>query len=260
MPRYARPSVNSNVSRSQLAYILSFLYFSTIQLYILLLSFYLVAQAFSGGNIDLDFDNGVKGFLGSFFTSTTGLVLVALVSTYGTYFIASFLYCDPWHLLTSSWAYFIGMPSTINILNVYAFCNWHDVSWGTKGSNEVSSLPSAQTRKSDTKGKFVEELDKAQADIDTEFERTVRRALTPWQQPTENKEMQLDDSYRAFRTNLVLLWALSNSLLAFLINNAGVRNLCLTVCFRPRPGNILGFCAENVARHRLPIAQLGISR
>lgn len=219
-----------------------------------------MAQAFSGGNIDLDFDNGVKGFLGSFFTSTTGLVLVALVSTYGTYFIASFLYCDPWHLLTSSWAYFIGMPSTINILNVYAFCNWHDVSWGTKGSNEVSSLPSAQTRKSDTKGKFVEELDKAQADIDTEFERTVRRALTPWQQPTENKEMQLDDSYRAFRTNLVLLWALSNSLLAFLINNAGVRNLCLTVCFRPRPGNILGFCAENVARHRLPIAQLGISR
>lgn len=251
------------MSRSQLAYFLSFLYFSFVQLYILLLSFYLVAQAFSGGNIDLDFDNGAGGFLGSFFTSTTGLVLVALVSTYGTYFIASFLYCDPWHLLTSSWAYFIGMPSTINILNVYAFCNWHDVSWGTKGSNEAASLPSAQTQKSDVKGKkFVEELDKPQADIDTAFERTVRRALAPWQEPTEQKEVQLDDSYRAFRTNLVLLWALSNSLLALLINNAGVRNLCLTVCscsILARHSN-LRFCADTVARPRRPIAQLGISR
>ncbi|GFF91551.1 chitin synthase C [Aspergillus udagawae] len=213
---------------SQFAYILSFLYFSFVQLYILILSFYLVTQAFSGGNMDLDLDHGAKGLLGSFFTSTTGLVLVALASTYGTYFIASVLYCDPWHLLTSSWAYFLGMPSTINILNVYAFCNWHDVSWGTKGSDDAASLPSAQTKKTDAQKTFVEEVDKPQADIDTEFELTVRRALAPWQKPTEKKEAQLDDSYKTFRTNLVLLWALSNCLLALLINNASVTNLCLT--------------------------------
>ncbi|KAL4978116.1 chitin synthase-domain-containing protein [Aspergillus desertorum] len=220
---------------SQFAYILSFLYFSLVQIYILILSFYLVAQAFSGGNIDLDFDHGVGGFFASFFTSTTGLVLVALASTYGTYFIGSILYCDPWHLITSSWAYFIGMPSTINILNVYAFCNWHDVSWGTKGSdNAASSLPSAQTKKGpgggdgDSKGPFVEELDKPQADIDTEFEFTVRRALAEYKEPKPDKTVSLDDSYKTFRTNLVLTWALSNSLLALLINNAGVSTLCLT--------------------------------
>ncbi|KAL2872496.1 chitin synthase-domain-containing protein [Aspergillus lucknowensis] len=215
---------------SQFAYILSFLYFSLVQIYILVLSFYLVAQAFSGGNIDLNFDDGVSGFVTSFFTSTTGLVLIALASTYGTYLVGSILYCDPWHLITSSWAYFIGMPSTINILNVYAFCNWHDVSWGTKGSdNAASSLPSAQTKHSDTtKGSFVEELDKPQADIDTEFELTVRRALASWKEPVEKKKVDLDDSYKTFRTNLVLCWALSNSLLALFINNASVRNLCLT--------------------------------
>ncbi|KAL2844011.1 chitin synthase-domain-containing protein [Aspergillus pseudodeflectus] len=214
---------------SQMAYIVSFLYFSLVQIYILTLSFYLVAQAFSGGNIDLDFENGAGGFLASFFTSTTGLVLVALASTYGTYLIASILYLDPWHLITSSWAYFVGMPSTINILNVYAFCNWHDVSWGTKGSDESSSLPSAQTKTSDTnKTHFVEEVEKPQADIDTEFETTVRRALAEYKEPPPNKTVALDDSYKTFRTNLVLLWALSNSLLALLINNAGVGNLCLS--------------------------------
>ncbi|GLB04453.1 hypothetical protein AtubIFM57258_010419 [Aspergillus tubingensis] len=213
---------------SQTSYILTFLYFAIVQLYILVLSFYLVAQAFAGGNIDLDFDNGAGGFVGSFFTSTTGLVLIALVSTYGTYIIASILYCDPWHLLTSSWAYFLGMPSTINVLNVYAFCNWHDVSWGTKGSDDTASLPSAKTKKSETQKSFVEEVDKPQADIDIDFELTVRRALSPWQEPMEKKEVQLEDSYKTFRTNLVLLWTLCNGLLALLINNDSVRNLCLT--------------------------------
>ncbi|KAL4809090.1 chitin synthase-domain-containing protein [Aspergillus unguis] len=214
---------------STLAYILSFLYFSLVQIYILILSFYLVAQAFMGGNIDLNFDSA-GAFIASFFTSTTGLVLIALTATYGTYFIGSILYCDPWHLVTSSWAYFIGMPSTINILNVYAFCNWHDVSWGTKGSdNAASSLPSAQTKVTDgAKSTFVEELDKPQADIDTEFEMTVRRALAEYKEPEPDKSVSLDDSYKTFRTNLVLTWALSNSLLALLINNAGVSTLCLT--------------------------------
>lgn len=223
------PRLTTNC-RSQTSYILTFLYFAIVQLYILVLSFYLVAQAFAGGNIDLDFDNGAGGFVRSLFTSTTGLVLIALVSTYGTYIIASILYCDPWHLLTSSWAYFLGMPSTINVLNVYAFCNWHDVSWGTKGSDDTASLPSAKTKKSETQKSFVEEVDKPQADIDIDFELTVRRALSPWQEPMEKKEVQLEDSYKTFRTNLVLLWTLCNGLLALLINNDSVRNLCLTVC------------------------------
>ncbi|PIG82547.1 chitin synthase C [Aspergillus arachidicola] len=213
---------------SKVAYTLSFIYFSIVQLYILVLSFYLVAQAFSGGNLDLNLDDGVAGFIGSFFTSTSGLVLIALVSTYGIYFLSSILYLDPWHMLTSSWAYFLGMPSSINVLMVYAFCNWHDVSWGTKGSDQAGSLPSAQTKKADAKTNFVEELDKPQADIDTQFEFTVKRALSPWHPPEEKEDANLDDSYKRFRTNLVLLWVLSNSFLALCINNEGIRNLCLT--------------------------------
>ncbi|RAH66316.1 chitin synthase [Aspergillus aculeatinus CBS 121060] len=220
---------------SKMAYLLALVYFAIVQVYILVLSFYLVAQAFAGGSLDIDVDHGAGGFLSSFFTSTSGLVLIALVSTYGIYVLASILYADPWHMITSSWAYFLGMPSSINVLMVYAFCNWHDVSWGTKGSDQSSALPSAQTHHSSATAddpssatNFVVEADKPQADIDTEFELTVKRALTPYQPPVEHGKTELSDSYKTFRTNLVLLWSLSNALLVLLINNASVTNLCLT--------------------------------
>ncbi|KAJ5278804.1 chitin synthase [Penicillium angulare] len=215
---------------SKFAYLLALVYFALVQLYILTLSFYLVAQAFSGGSLSLDISNGVGGFLNSLFASTSGLVLIALVSTYGIYIFASILYADPWHIFTSSWAYFLGMPSSINVLMVYAFCNWHDVSWGTKGSDQLSALPSAQTHISSRPSisNFVEEADQPQADIDTEFEKTVKRALKPFKPPVEQEKIDLSDSYKTFRTNLVLIWSLSNALLVLMINNASVHNLCLT--------------------------------
>lgn len=75
----------------------------------------------------------------------------------------------------------------------------------------------------------MEEVDKPQADIDVQFELTVKRALAPWREPEEKKEVNLDDSYKSFRTNLVLAWTFSNGLLALCINNNGVKQLCLTV-------------------------------
>ncbi|OQD63950.1 hypothetical protein PENPOL_c008G02709 [Penicillium polonicum] len=218
---------------SKFLYTLSFLYFSVVQLYLLILSFYLVAQAMTPENLSFDLDHGFSALVSGFISSTGGLVLIALVSTYGIYFLASILYADPWHMITSSWAYFLGMPSSINVLMVYAFCNWHDVSWGTKGSDAPEKLPSAQTKKDD-ETPFVEELDKPQVDIDEQFASTVKRALTPWQEPIENEGVALDDSYKAFRTNLVLLWTFSNGLLALCINNLSIDRLCLTATSTPR--------------------------
>ncbi|KAJ5560535.1 Fungal chitin synthase [Penicillium frequentans] len=218
---------------TKLLYTLSITYFSIVQAYILVLTFYLVVQALTGKNLSFDVNDGVGAFLGSFIESTGGIVLVALVSTYGIYFLASFLYLDPWHMFTSSWAYILGMPSSINVLMVYAFCNWHDVSWGTKGSDKAEALPSAHI-KTDAQQTFVEELEKAQIDIDTQFEQTVKRALTPYRPPIEKEEANLDDSYKAFRTNLVVLWTFSNGLLAFCINNADLNRLCFTTTSTPR--------------------------
>lgn len=44
---------------------------------------------------------------------------------------------------------------------MYAFCNLHDVSWGTKGSDKVEALPAAQSKK-DGEEKVVETHEKVQ--------------------------------------------------------------------------------------------------
>lgn len=207
---------------SRWSYIVSFCMFAFIQLYVIILSFYLVIHAFSTPHgTDINVSDGLNQFLSSFFSSTgAGIIIIALAATFGLYFVASFLYLDPWHMFTSFPQYLLIATSYINILMVYAFSNWHDVSWGTKGSDKADALPSVQTQKgSDGKGAVIEEVDLPQADIDSQFEQTVKRALTPYIAPKEDNKKTLEDSYKSFRTRLVTLWIFSNALLAVAITS-----------------------------------------
>ncbi|EGP92678.1 unnamed protein product [Zymoseptoria tritici ST99CH_1A5] len=205
---------------SRWTYIISFAVYAIIQLYIIVDSFYLVVRAFTGGP-GFDTDGTAVDFIKSFFGSTgPGIIIIALAATFGLYFIASFLYLDPWHMFTSFGQYLLMMTSYINILMVYAFSNWHDVSWGTKGSDKSDALPSATTQKAaDGKGAVIEEVDLPQADIDSQFEQTVKRALTPYDAPKEDTKKSLEDSYKSFRTRLVTFWIFSNALLAVAITS-----------------------------------------
>ncbi|OJJ44424.1 hypothetical protein ASPZODRAFT_135248 [Penicilliopsis zonata CBS 506.65] len=210
---------------SKFSYLSSFVAFGVIQVYIIIDSMYLVVHAFSGGTpMDFVTDQGVGAFLKSFFSSTgAGIIIIALAATFGLYFVASFMYMDPWHMFTSFPAYLLVQSSYINILNVYAFSNWHDVSWGTKGADKADALPSAKTTKDEKSSEAViEEIDKPQADIDSQFEATVKRALTPYVAPKEHDEKTLEDSYKSFRTRLVTLWIFSNGLLALCITSDGL--------------------------------------
>jgi chitin synthase len=154
-----------------------------------------------------------------FATNSSSIILVALAATFGLYFVASFLYLDPWHMFHSFGQYMLIASSYINILNVYSYCNWHDVSWGTKGSDKVDALPSVTTQKEEGKPTVIEEIDKDQADIDNQFQATVKRALTPFVPEQEDETKTLDDSYKSFRTNLVLSWIFSNAVLAIIITS-----------------------------------------
>lgn len=188
----------------------------------MVLSLYLVYAALTSGSHDSltspsDFAKSI------FAAGSTTIILIALVSTFGLWFLASFLYLDPWHMFTSFPAYLLLMSSYINILNVYAFSNWHDVSWGTKGSDKADALPSAVTkREPGGRAAVIEEIDKPQADIDSQFEATVKRALAPYQPAPEKSEKTLEDSYKSFRTRLVVFWIFSNALLALCITSDGL--------------------------------------
>jgi chitin synthase len=201
---------------SRITYIISFVVFGLIQLYLIVLSFYLLGNALSGPGVVKEFTRASL-----FFSATgVGVILIAVVATFGLYFVASFLYLDPWHMFTSFPQYLLLMPSFTNILNVYAFSNWHDVSWGTKGSDKSEALPSAKTEKSDDgKHTVIEEVDLAQADIDSQFEATVKRALSPYVAPQEDTAKTTDDAYKSFRTKLVSSWIFSNIIVVIVITS-----------------------------------------
>ncbi len=212
---------------------MSFIVFGVIQAYLVVLSLFLVVNAFRHG-IGIDTKDGANQFFKSFFSSeSAGIIIIALTATFGLYFVASFLYLDPWHMFTSFPQYLLIMSSFINILMVYAFSNWHDVSWGTKGSDKAEALPSAKTTKEkDGKAAIIEEPDKPQADIDQQFEVTVKRALAEYKPPVVVEKKTLEDSYRSFRTRLVTFWIFSNALLAVVITNENFDKFGLSVCFQ----------------------------
>ncbi|KAH6674390.1 BcCHSIII, class III chitin synthase [Halenospora varia] len=209
---------------SRLTYIISFVVFGLINAYMIVLSMYLAARGISTATIKTD---SADHFFQSFFGSSSnsgGLIIIALLATFGLYFVASFMYLDPWHMFTSFGQYLLLMSSYINILMVYAFSNWHDVSWGTKGSDKAEALPSAQTTKSDGKTAVIEEIDRPQEDIDSQFEATVKRALRPFVPEVEDEKKTLEDSYKSFRTKLLISWIFSNALLAVLITSDNFDN------------------------------------
>ncbi|KAL1847956.1 hypothetical protein VTK73DRAFT_10245 [Phialemonium thermophilum] len=216
---------------SKYTYITSFVVFGLIQTYILILSGYLVARAFQRPleeQIQLDnASDALKSLFGG--SSAAGVILLALITIYGLYFIASFLYLDPWHMFTSFPHYMVLMSTYINILMVYAFNNWHDVSWGTKGSDKADALPSAHVSKGEKDEAVVEEIEKPQEDIDAIFEQTVRRALAPYKEEDHPEPKDLEDSYKSFRTMLVVLWLFSNCILAVVITSDNFDNIGIGV-------------------------------
>ncbi|KAK9447135.1 chitin synthase-domain-containing protein [Limtongia smithiae] len=205
-------------------YYFSILVFGLIQYYALIVSFILVVQTLKSPHFAKPADETVLYYI---FNSVPVLIIIALASTYGVFWLSSVLYLDPWHMLNSFGQYVFFMPTFVNILNVYSFCNWHDVSWGTKGSDQAEVLPSLAAAKHNDAGDAVEveEVDISQDDVNKQFTETVHRALTKFVAETEDSKLSLDDENRNFRTNLVIAWILTNVVIVLAITNSSLEGI-----------------------------------
>ncbi|SMQ51014.1 unnamed protein product [Zymoseptoria tritici ST99CH_3D7] len=183
-------------------FLASIITFSVIMVYNTFAAIYIVVKQLST-NTDISLGNNV-------FTN----LIVSTLSTVGLYFLMSFLYMDPWHMFTSSAQYFALLPSYICTLQVYAFCNAHDVTWGTKGDNvQQKDLGAAKTSKNGT----VElDMPSEQLDIDSGYDEALRnlRDRVEVASPPVAESQQQEDYYRAVRTYVVIVWMVCNAILA----------------------------------------------
>ncbi|VUG17675.1 CHS2 [Brettanomyces bruxellensis] len=153
-------------------------------------------------------------------------ICISLASTYGLYVLNSLIYLDPWHLITSSIQYFLMLPSYTCLLQIYAFCNTHDVSWGTKGDNNYVANLGKATIERDEKGQEVIRLEiiGEQRDIDSMYSENLYKLKERRKQPEQMREgaakksaISAQDYYRDIRSRMVLFWVIMNVVLVMTI-------------------------------------------
>lgn len=152
-------------------------------------------------------------------------LIISLASTYVLWFVVSFLFFDPWHMFTSFIQYLLLTPTYINILNVYAFCNTHDITWGTKGDDKAEKLPSA-TLKAD--GKVAVNIPTDDGDLNAQYEAEMIKIVA--KAPPEKRVMSAseiqEDYYKGFRSRVVLFWIICNfGLVAVVLSTAGLERV-----------------------------------
>ncbi|KFY94387.1 hypothetical protein V500_03286 [Pseudogymnoascus sp. VKM F-4518 (FW-2643)] len=189
-------------------YLSSMVIYAIIMVYTTFATVYIVVRQFTSNTITLG---------NNMFTN----VAVSIASTIGLYFFSSFLYLDPWHMFTSAAQYFALLPSYICTLQIYAFCNTHDISWGTKGDNTVRT--DLGTAVSKHKGSTVElDMPSEQLDIDSGYDEALRnlRDRIEVAELGPSEETAQEDYYRAVRTYMVVSWMVANAILAMAVSEA----------------------------------------
>lgn len=155
-----------------------------------------------------------------FFTNRTFRdLLISLLATYLLYFISSLIMLDPWHCLTSMIQYVMLSPTYVNVFNVYAFCNTHDISWGTKGDTGVKHDLGVVSANED--GKVEVDIPVSAQEIDDSYLGELQVLESPL---VEEKQEQSDSEkrtnyYATFRSLVVLFWGFMNiALIAVVLN------------------------------------------
>ncbi|KAI9093812.1 chitin synthase-domain-containing protein [Phlyctochytrium arcticum] len=151
-------------------------------------------------------------------------ISISLASTYGLYLIASLMYFEPWHMLTSFLQYLFLMPSFLNILMIYAFSNLHDVSWGTKGDNGSNATDLGQVISS--KGKdgaqvVSVEVPTERNDINANYDKFLASLGQPRPKGDTKRDAKTkqEDYFRQFRTSVLLWWMFTNAAVVVILTN-----------------------------------------
>ncbi|EGZ27195.1 hypothetical protein PHYSODRAFT_470234 [Phytophthora sojae] len=117
-----------------------------------------------------------------------------VVTAIGLVFASAFIHGE-FSVLLSTLQYYFMLPTFVNILGIYAYSNLHDLSWGTKGL-ETAGHGAAKVAQGNGN---LKEIVAQQKRIEAEKQRAA-----------QEKE-DVDNSFRAFRSSLLLFWLVTNA-------------------------------------------------
>ena len=143
-----------------------------------------------------------------------GIMRWATVIALSSYFICSAVHGELMHVVFTIAQYFYMLPTFINIFSIFSFCNVHDISWGTKGIESAhgpkvgTRAKSGQARQHSTMTR--EEQEQVEADSrQSEIQAAVDKSR---QEQLAKEKSEVEASFAAFRTYLVLAWVGTNAL------------------------------------------------
>ena len=105
---------------------------------------------------------------------------------------------------------------------MYAFCNTHDVTWGTKGDNVIHTDLGVARGHGKGGGTVELEMPSEQLDIDSGYDEALRnlRDRVEVPAPPVSESQQQEDYYKNVRTYMVLSWMIANAILAMAVSEA----------------------------------------
>jgi len=193
-------------------------FWSVIMTYLMFASIYITVIS-----VQTQVASGGFTFSDLFTNALFRTLIISMLATYVLWIVASLMFFDPWHMITSFLQYLLLTPTYINILNVYAFCNTHDISWGTKGDVKAEALPKVTTKPG---GKVTIDHPQDDGDLNDIYDKELRAFNT--KAPPEEEKIEPDekqkDYYRGVRSATVLAWLFSNLGLAAVVLNTGESN------------------------------------
>ncbi|KAK9451604.1 chitin synthase-domain-containing protein [Limtongia smithiae] len=197
--------------------------FAVIMAYLMFAVIYITIKSIAEVKADND---GSITFLLFVTNSTLRGVAISLASTYVLYIWSSFCFFEFGHLFHSFLQYLLLSPSYINVLNVYAFCNIHDVSWGTKGDTGHAASLGTAVIQADGKAQVAIIFEEEKLNDAYQSRLNELNTVPVAKAEVVNQKDRLENYYALSRTWVVVTWAVSNfALVAIVLRTAGVERL-----------------------------------
>lgn len=198
-------SLGNKPKSTEWFYVATCTFFAVLMIYMIFCSIFMSVKSF-----ETILDSGSVTFKELLMKETFRDMVISLGSTYVLYLFSSIIYLQPWHMLTSFFQYILLSPSYVNVLNIYAFCNVHDISWGTKGS---AAKPLGKINAKED-GTFKMEILVSNEEIQSNYDKHLKILDEIPDENAQEEEVPFEEQkagyYAKVRSLVIIFWLLTN--------------------------------------------------